>query len=169
LQAFALCRGRAELKDLRFRVAGVAERYHAVFRAEADRLGIGAAVDFENYLSEDAMRRLYAGASLFLMPSLAEGFGIPVLEAMATGVPVASSNAGSLPEVGGEAARYFDPASVEAMADAMSDVLVNAGLRRATIEAGRIQARSFHPDSVRARIDALWAEIESLAQPEAAQ
>jgi glycosyltransferase involved in cell wall biosynthesis len=82
------------------------------------------------------LAELYRGASAMVFPSLHESFGLPPLEAMASGCPVASSGAGALPEVCGDAARYFDPESVEDMATAMADVverpegLAEAGLER---------------------------------------
>jgi glycosyltransferase involved in cell wall biosynthesis len=163
LEAFALCRARlAPGEDLRLRVAGVAQGHQESFRALARRLGVGPAVRFEPYLPESELRALYAGASLFLMPSLGEGFGVPVIEAMAIGLPVAASRAASLTEVGGEAARYFDPLSVEQMAGAMEKILGDPSLRARMIEAGRQQAQRFRASAVRDKIAALWVEIEAI-------
>jgi alpha-1,3-rhamnosyl/mannosyltransferase len=78
-----------------------------------------------------------------VFPSLAEGFGLPVLEALERGVPVACSRASSLPEVAGEAALYFDPLDVEDMRAALEELLSNPGLRASLAGAGRRRAESF--------------------------
>ncbi len=76
-----------------------------------------------SYLPQTEVRLLYNRASLFLFPSLAEGFGLPPLEAMACGAPVAASNASCIPEIVGAPAVYFDPLSVEEMANAIAKVI----------------------------------------------
>jgi glycosyltransferase involved in cell wall biosynthesis len=164
IAAFARCRRLSEDSCLRLKVAGVKERFHPVFEAEARKLGIADFVDFLCYIEDGKMRRLYQQASLFLMPSLSEGFGIPVLEAMASGVPVAASSATCLQEIGGDAARYFDPYSVEGMAATMHEVLADAALQEKMSERGRTQSRMFHPDVVREQVRSFWAEIEATIQ-----
>ena len=87
---------------------------------------------------------LYAGAAAFAFPSLYEGFGLPVLEAMAAGTPVACSNTSSLPEVAGPGgARFFDPFSEESIADALEDVLRDGQLRERLSAAGRERVGAF--------------------------
>jgi len=89
------------------------------------------------WVKERALWALYRRAAVFAFPSLYEGFGLPVLEAMAAGVPVVSSNATSLPEVYGDAALEFDPADEAAMADAIRRVLEDEALARDLVERGR--------------------------------
>ncbi len=91
---------------------------------------------------DEPLAGIYQQADVLLFPSLLEGFGLPVLEAMAAGCPVACSNASSLPEVGGEAALYFDPRSPEEAAEKIIDVLTNAELRSALIAKGLRQAEA---------------------------
>lgn len=86
---------------------------------------------------------LLAGAEALLFPSLAEGFGLPVLEGMAAGVPVLTSNTSSLPEVAGEAALLVDPYDEEAMAAGIERLLEDNDLRRQLIAAGRVRAKKF--------------------------
>lgn len=161
IEAFAQCRAQLDMPDLRLKVAGVKPRFHAHFRQRANAAGVEAAVEFLPYLTDDRMRELYAGALAFLLPSLAEGFGIPVLEAMASGVPVAAATGSSLQEIGGEAAIYFDPRSVRNMADALARILVDRQLAAQLVERGRCRARQFHPNQVQEKIDALWSEVDA--------
>ncbi|HEX8991549.1 MAG TPA: glycosyltransferase family 1 protein [Anaerolineales bacterium] len=81
------------------------------------------------YVPDEDLPGLYSGATLFIMPSMYEGFGLSVLEAMACGTPVISSHAGALPEVVGDAAMQIDPTSVEGMAEAMRTVLLQDSVR----------------------------------------
>jgi glycosyltransferase involved in cell wall biosynthesis len=86
---------------------------------------------------------LLSGALAFVFPSLYEGFGLPVLEAMACATPVVCSSVSSLPEVVGEAALQVDPLDVEAWTGALHRIVTDAGLRRALIEQGFEQMRRF--------------------------
>jgi glycosyltransferase involved in cell wall biosynthesis len=165
LAAFARCVSLLKDDSLELKVAGVKEKFHRLFRAEARRLGVADRVDFLRYLPDEEMRSLYRNATLFLMPSLAEGFGIPVLEAMASGTPVAASASTCLQEVGGNAVRYFDPISIEDMAATMRDILTNPALQAAMSEAGSVQAKKFHPTLVRQQVHSFWAELESARAP----
>jgi glycosyltransferase involved in cell wall biosynthesis len=95
------------------------------------------------YVSAEELQRLYARAAIFAFPSLDEGFGIPVLEAMAHGVPVVTSNCSALPEVAGEAALLVDPKNVDAIAAALMDLASSAERRQKLSEAGRMRAELF--------------------------
>lgn len=93
------------------------------------QLDVDGTVDFTGVVDDEQLRRLYWGATLFVFPSRYEGFGFPVVEAMAAGCPVIASNSSSLPEVGGEAALYADPEDVTALAEAMQLALSSPQLR----------------------------------------
>lgn len=108
-----------------------------------EQLGLGKLVLFRQGISSDDVPCLLSGAQTFAFPSLYEGFGLPPLEAMASGTPVACSNASSLPEVVGEAAVLFDPYDVDAMAESLSLVLGDSALRDSLRERGLAQARRF--------------------------
>lgn len=95
------------------------------------------------YVNDDALARWYGRASIFAFPSLDEGFGIPVLEAMAAGVPVLTSNGSALREVAGEAALLVDPASTEALAGALQELAENPELRMEFARRGRERANLF--------------------------
>jgi len=98
---------------------------------------------FTGFVSERELVTLYKNAEVFIMPSLEEGFGIPVLEAMACNCPVISSNAGSLPEVGGDAAIYFDPNNENDMLEKICEVLDNVKLRKELIKKGQKRFQEF--------------------------
>jgi glycosyltransferase involved in cell wall biosynthesis len=87
-------------------------------------------------VSDADLPALYSGARLFVFPSLYEGFGLPVLEAMACGAPVACSNTSSLPEVLGEAGVSFDPLDVQSIGDAIARVIDNRSLKLSLRERG---------------------------------
>ena len=103
----------------------------------------GGRIIFTNFVPDDGLFDLYRGASLFVFPSLYEGFGLPPLEAMACGVPVICSNAASLPEVVGDAAILVNPTNVREMADAMRNVLADSTLSQSLQAKGRAQAQRF--------------------------
>jgi glycosyltransferase involved in cell wall biosynthesis len=112
-------------------------------RALAAEQGLGANVVFPAYVDAADLEGLYAAAACFVMPSLNEGFGLPILEAMRRGVPVACSNVSAMPEVAGDAARYFDPLRVEQIAAALLDLLLDSELAAKLAGAGRERAQAF--------------------------
>lgn len=109
----------------------------------AERLGVAGRVLFPGYVADTDLPALLSGARGFVYPSLYEGFGIPVLEAGACGVPVITSNTSSLPEVAGDAALLVDPHDVEAIADAMYRVLTDDALRAELIRRGHENVKRF--------------------------
>jgi glycosyltransferase involved in cell wall biosynthesis len=117
--------------------------HEAELRHRSRELGVQADVRFLGWTSAETLEGLYAIASGFVYPSLYEGFGLPVLEAMARGVPVACSNTTSLPEVAGDAALLFDPERVEDIAAAITSLLTDATLARRLRDAGKHRAQQF--------------------------
>jgi glycosyltransferase involved in cell wall biosynthesis len=122
-------------------VPGYATAADEALREQA--AGSGADVRFAGWLDGATLDALYRAADVFVLPSLAEGFGLPVLEAMLRGTPVACSSTTSLPEVGGDAALYFDPTDVDAIAAAVSRLIADDGEAARLVEAGYRQARRF--------------------------
>jgi glycosyltransferase involved in cell wall biosynthesis len=104
-----------------------------------------ARIERRGYVSDIERLRLYGAASMLVLPSFDEGFGLPVAEAMGMGVPVIVSRRGSLPELAGDAGITVDPDDPEGLAAAMRRVLSDAALRRRMIEAGLERARAFDP------------------------
>ena len=117
--------------------------YEAVLREAAQRLGIAASVRLIGWLDGRDLEGLYRAATCFVYPSLKEGFGLPVLEAMRRELPVACSATSSLPEVAGSAARYFDPYRVDEIAGAVAELLADSDLRRRLVAAGRERQKRF--------------------------
>jgi glycosyltransferase involved in cell wall biosynthesis len=122
---------------------GYPTAHESELRARAAALGIAEDVRFPAWLSSAELEGLWAIARAFVFPSLYEGFGLPVLEAMARGVPVACSNASSLPEVAGDAALLFDPHDQAAIATAISRLLGDETLRARLQARGAARARQF--------------------------
>jgi glycosyltransferase involved in cell wall biosynthesis len=116
--------------------------YDQIFR-QVEQLGLETEVIFTGYVPQDDLPALLSGARLFVFPSLYDGFGLPVLEAMACGTPVLCSNVASLPEVAGEAALLVDPLDVKGMAEDMERLLRDEGLRSQLVERGFQQVRRF--------------------------
>jgi glycosyltransferase involved in cell wall biosynthesis len=118
------------------------EHYRANLVHEA-AAGLNERIHFTGYVSDRKLAALYASATVFAFPSLFEGFGIPAVEAMAHGTPIACSNTGALPEVCGEAAVYFDPLDSDSITSALEQVLTNVELRTRLSRAGRSRQQLF--------------------------
>jgi glycosyltransferase involved in cell wall biosynthesis len=124
-------------------LTGYPTEYEGELRERVATLGITDDVRILGWVPQAQLEGLYAAATCLVFPSLYEGFGLPVLEAMARGVPVASSNRSSLPEVAGDAALLFDPQDIGAIAAAVERLLGDAGERECLAARGRAQAARF--------------------------
>ena len=124
----------------------VGGRGHAAMkiRQRAEHLGVGDKVRLLGHVAEEALPAIYQGADLFLYPSLYEGFGLPVVEAMASGVAVVTSNGSSLKEVAEGYAHLVDPLDVDALAEAICHCMADEDHRRALAKLGRRRAEDFH-------------------------
>lgn len=129
-----------------------------------DHAPLAGHVDVLGYVTADERRRLYRDARMLVMPSLDEGFGLPVLEAMACGVPVVISNRGSLPEVAGAAARPISPDDPNAIADEMERMLDPAIARAATAKGLEQAARYSWDATARSAREAYRAAIATRAR-----
>jgi glycosyltransferase involved in cell wall biosynthesis len=122
---------------------GYPTEHERELRALADTRGLADDVRFLPWISAEDLEGLWALAKAFVFPSLYEGFGLPLLEAMDRGVPVACSNASSLPEVAGDAALLFDPHQEAQMADAIQRLLGDRTLRDTLIARGAQRVKQF--------------------------
>ena len=107
------------------------------------KFGVSNRVKFIGRVADADLAAVYKMAKIFVWPSLMEGFGLPVLEAMTLGIPVICSNRGALPEVAGKAAILVDPEDINGLTEAIKLVLVSEDLREGLIEAGYRQAARF--------------------------
>lgn len=133
-----------EVSPLGLVIVGKKGWLYSGFFDRMHELGLEHEVVFPGFVPDEDLPALYSAADLFVFPSLYEGFGLPVLEALACGTPVVASNASSLPEVAGEAALLVDPSSVEALVRAVRDVLSNRELREDLRARGPKQAARFN-------------------------
>jgi glycosyltransferase involved in cell wall biosynthesis len=140
IEAFKTLKGQHP--DLQLVLAGKLDgNYNAISQRVAKEQI--ANIVFTDFVSEGQLRWLYENCAAYVFPSLSEGFGLPPLEAMMHGAPVVSSNATCLPEINGDAAHYFDPLDVQAMADAINEVLTDKDLRDRLVKAGAAQAKKY--------------------------
>jgi glycosyltransferase involved in cell wall biosynthesis len=138
-----LRRLQPEHPGLRLVLAGEPLGSGGPVRRRAAEAGIGHLVEDAGAVDDAALAELYAGAACFLFPSLYEGFGLPVLEAMAAGAPVVAADRSSLPEVVGDAGLLADPTDPAALADAVGRVLADPLLRADLVARGRARAAGF--------------------------
>ena len=134
---------RARGHDLHYAIAGESGWLEDEFQRALDRTGMRPFVHLLGYADDEDLPALYSEARMLVMASLYEGFGFPVLEAMACGTPVITSRISSLPEVAGEAALLIDPYDVDALANAMSMLDNDSTLRARLANAGIKQSAQF--------------------------
>ena len=138
-----LIRAAKRLPSCRFLLVGKEDYFYTRLKAEALREGVTNVI-FTGFLSDRELGILYRYATLYVFPSLYEGFGLPPLEAMTYGVPVLSSDAGSLPEILGEAALYFDSRSPSALEKGVQKLMADEELQKELRKRGYRQAAKFH-------------------------
>lgn len=143
IQAYARAH---QLADFDAPLVCVGDRTAAQFklRQRAEQLGVGDKVRLLGHVAQEALPALYQGAMLFLYPTLYEGFGLPVVEAMASGTPVLTSNTSALKEVGGSHAHLVDPLDTERMAKAIARLMTDDDYRASLADKGLARSRDFH-------------------------
>ena len=139
-------------------VVGGNERQRRALARRGERLGFGGRLRLAGALDREALTLLYVAAACFVFPSRHEGFGLPPLEAMACGTPVASSSSASLPEVLGPAAAYFSPESVDSLVEAICRLLDDPALRERLVRLGLERARLFSWDDAARQTLAIYRE-----------
>lgn len=148
-----------QVQDISLRIVGIKLEYQPHFMRLAESLGVGANINFELFLNESRLRELYREAWLFVMPSLYEGFGIPVLEAMASGTPVVCSNTTSLPELVGDAGWLFDPRDLNDMAEKLFYAWTDSNGRSERSLLGMDRAQYYRRTNVEHLISNFWNSL----------
>lgn len=161
IQAYAEYARRVGSKMKPLKIVGLSA-VDAALRPRLDALGIASVVTLLPFVSEEELICLYQDAGALLLPSFAEGFGIPMLEAMATGTPVIASRATSLPEVGGEAAVYFNPCDPADIAATLAATLESDRLLLEMADRGLEQVKRYHPDRIRQQVSDFWQEMAAI-------
>ncbi len=162
LRAFRIFKEQHDANDS-YRLVLIGKRGRGYDEAMQEIAGseVGASVRELGYVAQEDIPALYAGATAFVFPSFYEGFGLPVLEAFASGTPVITSHATSLPEVAGNGALYVDPAAPQAIAGAMRRLIADHGLREWLISCGRARANAF---TWRATAEKTWEALVKAAE-----
>lgn len=130
-------------KDLELVIVGKKGWLYEPILASPAKYNVEDRVKFLDFVENEDLPAIYSNALCFVLPSLYEGFGLPVLEAMKFGCPVVTSNVSSLPEAGGDAALYFDPESAEDIAKTIEKVITDEKLRQEMIKKGYNQISKF--------------------------
>ena len=158
IEAFHVIR-RGELQHVKLLIIGDEISKYATLRRTVHRYKLHKHVRFFGFVPDATLAILYRLARVFVFPSLYEGFGLPPLEAMASGTPVITSNVSSLPEVVGDAAMLIDPYEPDAIAGAMRRVLMEDRLRDDMRERGLARAREFSWDRSVRRVRQIYEEV----------
>jgi glycosyltransferase involved in cell wall biosynthesis len=139
----SLARLRKDYRDLQLVVVGARGWLYDDFFTRVEELGLKEAVHLPGYVPDDDLPAVFRAATVYVMASVYEGAGLPVLEAMACGVPVTSSRESSMPELGADVVRYFNPYEVDHMTDIIGAVLADDRLRAGMAAAGPERAALF--------------------------
>jgi len=143
IKALTILRGRTATKDMTLVITGNDYGSAGEIRSYASSSGLEEAVRLPGYVAREDLPSLYAGAFAYVTPSIFEGFGLTVLEAMAFSTPVVISDRASLPEVAGDAALSVDPERPDWIADAVYRIATEPGLRQELIHRGRRRVEDF--------------------------
>jgi glycosyltransferase involved in cell wall biosynthesis len=158
IEAYAVLRRRG-VTEAKLLIIGDDISKYPNLRRLVHRHQIHPHVRFLGFVSDDMLAILYRLATVFVFPSLYEGFGLPPLEAMAAGTPVITSNVSSLPEVVGDAAILIDPLDVDALAGAMARVIGDPSLRASLVARGHERVKAFSWERSVTRIRDVYGEV----------
>jgi glycosyltransferase involved in cell wall biosynthesis len=159
IEAFHLLRRTGQFDQVKLVIIGDEIAKYAALRHAVHRHKLHKYVRFFGFVPDRTLAILYRLSAVFVFPSLYEGFGLPPLEAMASGTPVITSNVSSLPEVVGDAALLVDPLHPDAIADALRRVLTDAGLRSDLSARGLERARHFSWERSIRRVREIYTEV----------
>ena len=149
IEAFARIKNHEQTKDnkdLKLVIIGKKGWLYEDILAAPQKHGVENSVKFLENVTDDELTMFYKNALCYVLPSLYEGFGLPVLEAMKQGCPVITSNVSSLPEAGGDAALYVDPEDVEDITQKITQVITDKNLREELVAKGKKQVAKFSWD-----------------------
>jgi glycosyltransferase involved in cell wall biosynthesis len=164
IEAYSILRRRG-FDDVKLLIIGDEVSKYPNLRRLVHRFQLHGQVRFLGFVPDATLAVLYRLASVFVFPSLYEGFGLPPLEAMAAGTPVITSNVSSLPEVVGDAALLIDPMDAGALADAMARVLGDPALRADLVRRGHARVETFSWERSVGRVHEIYHEVgEGLAR-----
>ncbi len=155
LKGFAFVVKKISVK-VHLEIVGVRLPHHAAIKRVAEQLGIKDLVLLHPYLSQDVLDQKYVNACVLFFPSLEEGFGIPLLEAMAAGTPIACSHCSVMPEIVGDAALLFNPWDSEDMADKLLLLLNDKTLRNVLAKKGLDQVKKYSLAGFSAIANQFW-------------
>lgn len=159
IEAFALIKKQKDFDNIKLVIAGKKGwLFEDIFNL-VDKLNLKDHVIFTDYVDETDKPIIYNMAKLFVFPSLYEGFGIPVLEAMASSVPVIASNVSSLPEVAGNAVILVNPKDIEGIAKNIIKILSDDDLKNELVRKGHIQAQKFTWEASAEKLYNIYKEI----------
>ncbi len=136
LQAFIQMKKKLKMPNLRLRIVGTPDRKQKIVNEWLEIMKQDSGIELTNGVSDQQLKEIYAGAIALVFPSLYEGFGFPLLEAMASQIPVIAANSTSVPEVLGDAGFYFDPKSQAELGNRMEEILGNTNLRQNLVAKG---------------------------------
>jgi len=155
----AYAKTRKDHPDILLVIVGKPDLHHEKLLAKVDELGIKEAVIFPGYISADDLPLFYNAAEMFVFPSVFEGFGLPVMESMASGVPTITSQGSCLAEVAGDGALFVDPLSVDSIENAMAQILESSELRSQLIERGLRRSTCFSTTAFAEKVLAVYKSL----------
>ena len=158
------------LKLVKVGTPGRTDKFRLATLGEVKRLGLDGEVIFAEHISNADLAACYSSAIALTMPSLYEGFGLPLIEAMACGCPVIAANCSSLPEIAGDAGMFVDPRDTDGLAQAMRRIITEPALRKQLIEKGLERVRHFSWDRAAQETLQVYRKVEAnlgLGEPRA--
>ena len=158
IHAFAIAK-KTLPENCRLKIAGINESYHDVFISYANKFGVEGHVDFIGFISDSELKTLYVNARSFIFASLFEGFGIPLIEAMASGTPIVCSDSTSLPEVVGDCALLFNPLDVQNISDSIIQIMTDDELSEKLVLGAQDRVGHFLENNVKNQYVKLWEEL----------
>jgi glycosyltransferase involved in cell wall biosynthesis len=171
LEAFALLKKSPDFNDLKLVKVGSpgrSETFRQMTLRKVKELGLDGEVLFvDSHIADDQLSAYYSSARVLVYPSLYEGFGLPVIEAMACGCPVITSNVSSLPEIAGDAAFLVNPYDVRDICGAIARLLTDDRLRSEFVAKGKVRARIFSWEKTARKTMNLYRRVErSINRPQ---